>query len=131
MTEWSSGWAAGLIARGLRFSAPTGTMFHVKRHYVRIDLTVPGVGSLISVADLTEIDPATCRLTRMIEMTPDETITGAVIDGHAHGSINQPQSTVPHPDTYGDFPDIQSHRLTAEEFEALWSEAVAKFPSLE
>ncbi len=105
-------------------------MFHVKRHFVRTDLTVPGAGTLINIAELIEVDGATCTVHRMLELDPNETIMGAYADGRCVGRINEPQTQVPHPDTYADFPDIEVRRLDATEYEALWSEAAAKFPEL-
>lgn len=105
-------------------------MFHVKRHFIRTDLTVPGAGSLISIAELIEVDATTCTVRRMIELDPSETIMGAFVGGRSVGQINQPQETVPHPDTYSDFPDIEVRHLSADDYEALWTEALTKFPDL-
>lgn len=106
-------------------------MFHVKQiHYVRTDLTVPGAGSVIHIAELEEIDQTSCTMIRIIELAPDETIMGVTSQGKTVGSANEPQAVVPHPDTYDQFPDINARRLSADEFEALWTEAVAKFPEL-
>lgn len=105
-------------------------MFHVKRHFVRIDLTVPGAGTLINIADLIEVDAQTCTVHRMLELDPGETIMGAYINGRCVGAINEPQASVPHPDTYAQFPDIEIQRLDATQYEALWSVAAAKFPEL-
>ena len=105
-------------------------MFHVKRLYIRTDLTVPEAGSLISIADLIELDGSSCRVARMIELDGSETIKGAYLEGRAVGQINTPQDTVPHPNTYGDFPDISYRTLSEEEYEALWTEATTKFPEL-
>lgn len=104
-------------------------MFHVKpRHYVRTELTVPGAGTAVHIADLEEIDQTTCRMKRIIELAPDDTIMGFVGEGRSAGQAQAPMDTVPHPDTYGDFPDISVTRLSADEFHALWTEALAKFP---
>lgn len=107
------------------------TMFHVKqRHYIRTDLTVPGSGSAIHVAELEEIDRTSCTMVRIIELAPDEAIMGAHGNGKSAGNSNQPNAVVPHPDTYDDFPDIDARRLSQDEFEALWNEALTKFPEL-
>ena len=105
-------------------------MFHVKRHFVRIDLTVPGVGTLINIADLVEVDGQTCTVNRMLELDPNETITGAYIHGRCVGQINEPQASVPHPDSYADFPDIEVRHVDPAQYEALWTEAAAKFPEI-
>lgn len=103
----------------------------MKRHiYVRTHLSVPGAGALINVAHLEEIDDTQCTLRRMIEMNGEEIIMGASIDGQTVGAANKPNETVPHPDTYHQFPDISATYLEADEFNALWTETVAKFPEL-
>lgn len=115
----------------MRNARGKATIFHVKRHlYVRTDLFVPGVGTLINIAHLEEIDDAQCTLRRMIEMNGEEAIMGAAVDGQTVGAINKPNETVPHPDTYDQFPDITATYLEADEFDALWTETVAKFPEL-
>lgn len=108
-------------------------MFHVKpRFFIRIDLAVPGAGSIVHVAELEEIDAQRCTMVRIIELDPAETIRGAAraSTGTTVGMQNAPTKVVPHPDTYADFPDIDHRPLTEDEFEGLWSEAVAKFPEL-
>lgn len=106
-------------------------MFHVKlKHYVRTDLTVPGVGTAIHIAELEEINSTSCAMVRLIELAPDESIMGVTDGKNVAGATTAPASVVPHPDTYGEYPDIKATRLSTEEFEALWSEATAKFPDL-
>lgn len=106
-------------------------MFHVKqRHFIRTDLTVPGAGSVIHVAELEEIDATSCTMVRIIELAPDETIMGVTGEGQSAGKTNEPNVVVPHPDTYDQYPDIDARRLNQDEFEALWTEAIAKFPEL-
>lgn len=106
-------------------------MFHVKqRIFIRTDLSIPGAGTVINIAHLEEIDRTHCTMVRMIELDPQESIRGATSNGRTVGQANQPQRIVPHPDTYHQFPDISSRRLSEEEFEALWNEATAKFPEL-
>lgn len=103
-------------------------MFHVKpRHFVRTILTVPGAGTAIHIAELEEIDQTSCRMLRIIELAPDESIMGLAGDGRSAGQAPEPVDVVPHPDTYGDFPDIETSRLGDAEFEALWTEALTKF----
>lgn len=106
-------------------------MFHVKQHlYVRIDMSIPGAGSVTHLAELEEIDPETCTMLRIIELDPAERIRGAATQETSAGMNNRPQATVPHPDTYADFPDIEARKLTNDEFEGLWAEATAAFPEL-
>ena len=95
--------------------------------YVRTTLTVPGAGSVVNVAELAELNDRECRMVRMIELTPDHVIMGAFIDGKIAGQANEPLDTVPHPDTYDDFPDISAQYVDQSRFDALWSEATAKF----
>lgn len=98
--------------------------------YVRTTLTVPGVGAVVNIAELDELSSSECRMLRMIELTPDHAITGAVVGGRVVGQANQPLDTVPHPDTYYQFEGIDAERLDSEHFEGLWAEARAKFPEL-
>ncbi|WP_342318722.1 hypothetical protein [Corynebacterium mayonis] len=101
------------------------------KHYVRIHYTVPDLGGeLLNIAELEEVSPGTCTMVRMIELDPAERITGAYADGRVVGQANEPTSSVPHPDSYGQFDGINATRLTAEEFEGLWVKARAKFPQL-
>ncbi|QGU05860.1 hypothetical protein [Corynebacterium comes] len=106
-------------------------MFHVKPNFhVRIELSIPGAGSIIHVAELAEMDPQTCAMIRMIELDPSDVIRGAATQEKSTGMANTPNPVVPHPDTYADFPDIEHSFLTPEEFEGLWAEAMATFPGL-
>ena len=105
-------------------------MFHVKQIHVRIEMTVPGAGSVIHVAELAPLDEQTCAMVRIIELDPSETIRGAATQDTAAGMAQAPNPVVPHPDTYADFPDIEHRLLSPEEFEGLWAEAVAAFPEL-
>lgn len=101
--------------------------FHVK-HFVRTTLTVPGAGTLITIAELQEISSESCTMVRMIELVPDETIMGAFADGRIVGQANEPLEQVPHPNTYDQFEGIEAEHLSPEEFEGLWAEVRAKFP---
>jgi hypothetical protein len=104
-------------------------MFDVKENiHVRIELSIPGAGSVIHVAELAEMDARTCALVRIIELDPTETIRGCANQEKSAGMTNTPNPVVPHPDTYADFPDIEHRELSAEEFEGLWAEAMAAFP---
>lgn len=100
------------------------------KHFIRTTLTVPGAGTLITIAELEEISPQSCTMVRMIELAPDETIMGAYTEGRTVGQANEPLTQVPHPSTYHQFEGIEAAHLSAEEFEALWAETRAKFPEL-
>lgn len=100
------------------------------KHFVRIQYSVPELGGeLLNIAELEEVSAHECTMLRMIELNPNEAITGIYVDGRVIGQANQPMSTVPHPRTYDTMEGITATRLTEEEFEGLWSEARAKFPS--
>lgn len=105
-----------------------------ERIYVRTTLNVPGSGNVIHAAELEEKDASTCRMHRIVELAgslPQSPIAGAATgSGKVRGMASAPNPTVPHPDTYADYPDIKATRLTAEEFEQLWSRACAAFPDL-
>ncbi|WP_040087110.1 hypothetical protein [Corynebacterium humireducens] len=106
-------------------------MFHVKQNiHVRIDMSIPGAGSVIHVAELLPRDAQTCTMIRIIELDPSETIRGGATQDTSAGLAQAPNPVVPHPDTYADFPDIEHRLLSPEEFEGLWAEAVAAFPKL-
>lgn len=99
------------------------------KHFVRIHYRVPDIGGeLLTIAELEEVTASECTMIRMIELDPNETITGIYVDGQVIGQANEPLTTVPHPRTYDQLEDISATRLTPEEFEALWREARAKFP---
>lgn len=105
-------------------------MFHVK-HYVRIHYKVQELGGeLLNIAELEEISSDRCTMVRMIELDPEETITGVYANGRVIGQANEPMSAVPHPDTYDAIEGITSTRLTQMEFEGLWGEAKVKFPEI-
>lgn len=95
--------------------------------FVRTTLTIPGAGSVVNIAELTELSAQECRMERMIELTPDHSIAGAFIDGRVIGQANRPLDTVPHPNTYDQFEGIEAEHITADHFEGLWAEAKAKF----
>ena len=109
--------------------------------HVRTEIEIPGHPSAIHVAEMRELvdeaptSPAMCTMVRIIELAGSdsgETVTGAgVIGGNQEGLAVEPNETVPHPDTYADFPDITARLISAEEFEGLWMEAVTKFPQVE
>lgn len=103
-----------------------------QRLFIRIDLTVPGAGTVIHIAELEEIDTRSCTMLRIIELDSAGTIQGAARPGTGEsvGMANVPQQVVPHPDTYDDFPDVDHRALSEDEFEGLWTEATAKFPRL-
>lgn len=99
------------------------------KHYVRIHYQVPELGGeLLNIAELQLIDAHSAHMLRMIELDPDETITGIYVDGRVHGQANQPLDVVPHPSVYSTLEGITATELTPIQFEALWQEAAAKFP---
>lgn len=105
-------------------------MFHVKLLYVKTTLRVVGVGAVVHLAELEHVEGSPlCTPARMLEATEDGRITGAFRRQPAlnHGMPSPPQQLIPHPDSWGDLPDITSERVTAEEFEGLWAEAMALF----
>ena len=100
------------------------------KHFVRIQYSVPELGGeRLTIAELEEVSARECTMVRMIELDPSEAITGIYVDGRVIGQANQPMSTVPHPRTYDTMEGITATHLREEEFEGLWSEARAKFPS--
>lgn len=95
--------------------------------YVRTILTVPGAGTAIHVAELTEIDTQTCLLHRLVALAPDESIVGAATPEQSYGEVDLPQTQVPHPDTYHRFPDIEAKQVSESDFHQLWEDAQKKF----
>lgn len=85
---------------------------------------------MIHVAELEPIEDGYCRMLRVIELGPNDVITGAAKEGRKSGMAQLPNEVVPHPDTYDQFPDITSRHLKPDEFEGLWNEATALFPEL-
>lgn len=98
--------------------------------YVRTELSVPGAEPMVHTAEVEEIDSKTARMVRLVQQTAEFAVTGAWVEGTPHGEVAVPGSTVPHPDTYSDYPDLKATRLDAKEFEALWAEAAAILPGL-
>lgn len=97
------------------------------KHYVRIHYEAPELGGeLINIAELEELSAAECKMVRMIELDPAESITGIYIDGRVVGQANMPLPTVPHPATYEHFDGITATALSLEAFEGLWEEALQK-----
>ncbi|MCF4007645.1 hypothetical protein L1O03_10775 [Corynebacterium uropygiale] len=94
--------------------------------YIRIDLSIPGAGSVTHIAELEPLDAHTCRMKRIIETDAEGVIRGAGHEKGSRGLGQAPQAVVPHPDTYADFPDIEASPLSAADFEALWLEARAR-----
>ena len=95
--------------------------------YVRTELTVPGVGSAVHLAELEEHDAQRCRMHRMIALDPADSVVGVATPDSSTGNVDTPQEVVPHPDTYDEFPDISAQYMDQEQFEALWTEATTKF----
>lgn len=113
-------------------------MFHVKHLYTRLTMTISGAGTAIHLAHLEEAGTH-CVVHRMIALTPEETIAGAAIVDKPGtpeeklaraGEIDIPKTTVPHPDTYGEYPDITTKRMSGDAFEAWWVEVQQRFPEL-
>ncbi|WP_257159014.1 hypothetical protein [Corynebacterium cystitidis] len=100
------------------------------KHFVRTTMTVPGAGTLITIAELLELSSENCAMVRMIELAPDETIMGAYAEGRIVGQAHEPLDHVPHPNTYDQFEGIEAQSLSADEFEALWAETRTQFPEL-
>lgn len=100
--------------------------------FVKTIFVAPDGSGLVNVAELEEIDDTrtACRMVRMIELTPDNSIVGAVVDGRVHGSANMPLDVVPHPDRLAEFQDIEHQVLEQQEFAGLWAEAQTLFPDL-
>lgn len=98
--------------------------------YITLIMEVPGVGRSKHAAELAPISEQHCRILRLIEFGAQDEISGAVQQQQPVGQVSLPAEVVPHPRTYGNYPDISSHDLSATEFEALWVEARQKFPSL-
>ena len=66
------------------------------KHYVRIHYQVPELGGeLLNIAELEEVNSERCTMVRMIELDPEETITGVFVDGRVIGQANEPMPAVP------------------------------------
>lgn len=98
--------------------------------YVRIEMTIPQVGTTVHIAELEPLNTQMCTMRRIIELDPQGTIQGGAVGEKSVGLAAPPADVVPHPDSYGDFPDISARHLHADEFESLWAEAVTKFKEL-
>ncbi|MBC3186500.1 hypothetical protein H7347_07950 [Corynebacterium sp. zg-331] len=99
--------------------------------FIRTILTIPGAGTATHVAELHPLGAERCRMARIVEVDPSGRPTGAAVGDRHYGMDTPPQEIVPHPDTYGAFPDVSAEELSAEEFRALWARAVAAFPGLD
>ncbi|MDY5839208.1 MAG: hypothetical protein SPJ78_00580 [Corynebacterium camporealensis] len=98
--------------------------------YMKTTLSVPGVGSAVHVAEMREQDANSCTMLRMVALDPNEAVAGIATPAASKGNADTPQEVVPHPNTYDNFPNISAEQVAQEEFETLWSEAVAKFGEL-
>lgn len=98
--------------------------------FIRLTLDVPGAGSVIHTAQLRPLDARTCQLIRIIELAPDGTIHGGATPTTSAGLQTDPQRIVPHPDLYGDFPDVTAEVLSEKEFDTLWQQTITQFPTL-
>ena len=95
--------------------------------YVRTTMSIPEVGTAIHVAEMKELSDDSCMMVRMIALDPSDAIVGVATPTSSTGNVDQPQEVVPHPDTYDEFPDISAQYVDQSHFDALWSEATAKF----
>lgn len=98
--------------------------------YIRIDLSLPSA-SMTHIAELLPLNDSQCEVVRMIELDPQDIVTGA---GTATSSIGMQvpvPDVVPHPDLYKNYPDIDAQRIQKQDFDALWSEAVRSLPGLQ
>ncbi|WP_146128903.1 hypothetical protein [Corynebacterium sp. 13CS0277] len=99
--------------------------------YVRLDTVVDGMAGPAHVAEVVPLpEGPNCTFQRYIEMADGQSITGGKNGGRSVNLMAEPMDVVPHPDTYGDFEGINVTPLTAEEFEALWQEAIMLHPEL-
>lgn len=100
----------------------------MKHLYVKTTLAQPGAADAVHIAELSPIEGTNmCAMKRLIEMLDGRNITGIWSNnGTSIGMINTPNRHVPHPDSYGAFPDISVCTLNALQFEGLWMEAAAK-----
>lgn len=100
--------------------------------YAKTIFTAPDGSGIVNVAELAELDDTrtACRMVRMIELTPQNSIVGAYVDGRVHGSANTPLDVVPHPERLSEFEDIEHHILEESDFNGLWAEAQTLFPEL-
>lgn len=96
--------------------------------YVKTTLTIPGA-SATHVAELREVTSSECEMVRIVALAP-QGIAGAATKDTRVGNIDMPSSKVPHPDTYGDFPDISAEHIVEAEFESLWERAKLEWPGL-
>lgn len=102
------------------------------RLFVKTIFTAPDGSGLVNVAELAELDDTRthCRMVRMIELAPDNSIVGTYTEGTVFGSANKPLDVVPHPDQLDQFEDIEHHMLEKSAFDGLWAEAQAIFPDI-
>lgn len=98
--------------------------------YVRIEMTIPQVGTTVHIAELEELNTQMCTMRRIIELDAQGSIQGGAYGDKMVGLAAPPADVVPHPNSYGDFTDISATNLNADEFESLWAEAITKFPEL-
>lgn len=97
----------------------------VAKHFIKIELKDPDVIAPVSIAEMEELDSQSCRVLRLIEQQGDD-FPGFIDHGKVHGDPALPLDTVPHPDSYDDFPDVTATRLSEEEFEVLWLRATGR-----
>ncbi|WP_018340561.1 hypothetical protein [Corynebacterium caspium] len=98
--------------------------------YIGLLMKEPNGGQLVHLAELRLIDETTAELLRLLELDGEEIIKGAGTPEKMYGTPNIPERYVPHPDVYGNFPDVSLRIISQEVFGALWAEAEAIFPEL-
>ena len=103
---------------------------------VRTEIAIPGGPTVIHIAQLEELENTAphsvraCKMLKIIELAGDVISGAGIVGGTKINLAAEPDSIVPHPDTYADFPDISARRISKAEFDMLWLEATTKFPEL-
>lgn len=99
----------------------------MKELYVKTTFAEPNLAATVHIAELAPIQGTNmCTMTRLIEMLDGQNVTGIwSARGTNKGLMNKPNKHVPHPDSYGDFPDINVEMISHLEFEGIWLEANA------
>ncbi|WP_315041789.1 hypothetical protein [Corynebacterium argentoratense] len=91
--------------------------------YVKLIFDVPET-RMEHIAELSPTDdPTLCQMLRIVEVRDGRPV-GYAQQGESK-NMNVPEPFVPHPDTYGDFPDVSFEYVGAEHFNALWAQALA------
>ncbi|AZA14720.1 hypothetical protein ACFPVT_03215 [Corynebacterium choanae] len=100
--------------------------------YTKLTMEIPELGTVAHVAELQPMAENTgmCRMVRLIELSDGEVPSGGWVGGKSRNLATPPQEVVPHPDTFDDFPEVQSEILTGVAFDELWEQIVATYPDL-